>query len=72
MTDYVNKPEVRKALNIDNSIHTFELCNKKLDYDMETEGSSWIYPILKNKMRILFYSGDTDGTVPSLGSRKWI
>jgi serine carboxypeptidase-like clade 2 len=37
------------------------------------EGSLWIYPILKKYgYRLMFYSGDTDGAVPTLGSRRWI
>ena len=27
---------------------------------------------MKNKIKILFYSGDTDGAVPLSGSRQWI
>ena len=27
---------------------------------------------MKNKYRILFYSGSTDGAVPTKGSRHWI
>lgn len=32
----------------------------------------WIYPILRNKIRIMKYSGDTDGAVPTYGTRQWI
>jgi len=36
------------------------------------EGSIWIYSLLKGKYRILKYSGDTDGVVPTYGTRRWI
>jgi len=33
----------------------------------------WIYPILKAAgIKALFYSGDTDGAVPTYGSIQWI
>jgi carboxypeptidase C (cathepsin A) len=33
----------------------------------------WIYPILKaNGYKLLFYSGDTDGAVPTYGTKRWI
>jgi len=35
-------------------------------------GSLWIYKKLKNKYRILKFSGDVDAVVPTLGSMRWI
>lgn len=33
----------------------------------------WIYKILKQYgYKILFFSGDTDGAVPTFGSRRWL
>jgi serine carboxypeptidase-like clade II len=40
---------------------------------MLEKASLWIYPTLKEGgYRILKYSGDTDGAVPTLGTEKWI
>jgi hypothetical protein len=36
------------------------------------EASIWIYPLLRNKYKIIHFSGDTDGAVPTLGTRLWI
>ncbi len=39
------------------------------------EGSIWIYHILLGypaRYRLLHYSGDTDGAVATLGTRRWI
>ena len=39
---------------------------------MNEKASQWIYEELKGKYRILFYSGNTDGAVPTHGSQKWM
>jgi serine carboxypeptidase-like clade 1 len=72
MTDYVNRADVREAMNIPATIPSWESCSSNLDYHSQTEGSLWIYTVLQNKYRILFYSGDTDGAVPTFGTRQWI
>lgn len=71
-TDYMNKPEVRKAFNIPDSIGVWEQCSGKLDYHVQNEASYWIYSVLRNQIKIMFYSGDTDGAVPTWGSKQWI
>lgn len=63
---------MRDALHIPSDVQAWEMCSDKLDYHSFDEASFWIYPILKNKYRILFFSGDTDGAVPTYGTRQWI
>lgn len=42
-------------------------------YHYQQEASQWIYPILKfNGIRMLFYSGDSDGATPTFGTKRWI
>ena len=38
------------------------------------EASEWIYTVLKTSgyIRMMFYSGDTDGVLPTYGSKQWI
>lgn len=72
VSDYMNQEEVRAAFNIPKEVPTWEMCSETLRYHCQTEASYWIYPILKNKYKIMFYSGDTDGAVPTYGSKQWI
>lgn len=78
LTDYINSPATRKALNIPDSVQAFEMCQDedpektKFRYYPQPEGSVWIYPILRNRVKILFYSGDTDGALPTVGTKNWI
>ena len=41
---------------------------------MEPQGSQFIYEELgaKNKYKMMHYSGDTDGAVPTIGTQNWI
>lgn len=74
IADYLNREDVRLALNIPHTIQAWENCNHEtVDYKCLEEGSFWIYPLLKSsKLRILIYSGDTDGAVPHTGTQEWI
>eukprot|EP00350_Pseudokeronopsis_sp_OXSARD2_P006968 CAMPEP_0170544386 /NCGR_PEP_ID=MMETSP0211-20121228/3164_1 /TAXON_ID=311385 /ORGANISM="Pseudokeronopsis sp., Strain OXSARD2" /LENGTH=232 /DNA_ID=CAMNT_0010848019 /DNA_START=578 /DNA_END=1276 /DNA_ORIENTATION=+ len=72
MTDYMNRADVREALNIRDDVGTWEQCWNGINYQELPEGSIWIYPLLRGKYRIMKYSGDTDGVVPTLGTRRWI
>ena len=74
-SDYMNRQDVRDALHIPNFIVSYEQCNDAMypTYMSFREGSVWIYPILQAYgYRLLHYSGDTDGAIPTLGTRKWI
>ncbi|OMJ72156.1 hypothetical protein SteCoe_29467 [Stentor coeruleus] len=69
---YLNNATVQKAFNIPQPA-TWGFC-ADLDYvkDMQ-HGSFYAYPALINAgLNILIYSGDTDGAVPTIGTRNWI
>lgn len=72
MTDYMNRADVRAAFNIPDDVQTWSQCTRKIDYHELDECSYWIYPILRNQTRIMKYSGDTDGAVPTYGTKQWI
>lgn len=59
-------------MNIPSYIQAFEQCSSNLDYICLPEASIWIYKALKGMFKILIYSGDTDGCVPTYGTKNWI
>jgi len=71
---YFNQDAVKDALHVKKDI-TWANCNPDISstYDVDTRGSIYLYPnIMKNNIRILFYTGDTDAAVVFKGSIKWI
>lgn len=70
---YLKNPAVRQALNIPTTVQQWELCNN-IDYTSDyLHGSLYTYNyIIRSKIRVLIYSGDTDGAVPTIGTREWI
>lgn len=69
----MNNETVRTALHIPDDAPGWDMCSATLDYHVQEEASLWIYEILKvNGIRIMFYSGDTDGAVPTYGTKRWI
>lgn len=70
----MNNRTVMDALHIPQTVTQWEFCLEKgdLSYTRGRTGSIDIYPILRNKYKILVYSGDTDGVVPTYGTKKWI
>lgn len=67
----MNKADTRKAMNIPDSAPAWHACGGS-DYEFQKEGSYWIYHVLRYHMRILHFSGNTDGAVPTLGTERWI
>jgi len=75
MGDYLNRADVRAALNIPQSVQAWEGCttNPQFYYPFTREASIWIYTILQRyNYTLMHYSGDTDGVVPTIGTRRWI
>ena len=48
------------------------MCADDLIYAENEIGSQWVWEQLKGKYRMLKFSGDVDGAVPTTGSRNWI
>ena len=70
--DYFDRTDVRLALHISDQIGPWELCTNGINYTIGSEGSQWIYEALHGKYRMLHYSGDIDGAVPTIGTLGWI
>lgn len=71
---YLNREDVKKALNVDTSI-TFNLCTGKFDetYMAQDKASIYLYPkLISSGLKIWHYSGDADGSVPFVGTREWM
>jgi hypothetical protein len=71
VSTYLNSYEIRRELHIPTTIQPWRACEMDFDwhYDLQLEGSYWIYPLLKaNGYKVLVYSGDTDGSVPTYGT----
>jgi hypothetical protein len=75
LSDYINREDVRRALNIPSYVQGWNMCDGFVseNYHLQLEGSLWIYKIfLQYNYKMLHFSGDTDGAVPTYGTRKWI
>lgn len=76
ISEFFNKPSVRKSLNIpEKASQIWDFCSSSISsmYERDLQrGSLWIYKQLRNKYRMLKFSGDADAVVPALGSMRWI
>jgi carboxypeptidase C (cathepsin A) len=76
MTEYMNRKDVREAFHVDEVAWT--QCTDNLDYTQNLEkGSIYLFNngkdgLLGKGLKILIYSGDTDGVCPTSGTIKWI
>jgi len=72
VSDYANREDVREALHIRDDVGTWSGCGGDIDYTALIEGSIWIYQQLRNRYKVMVYSGDTDGAVATWGTKWWI
>lgn len=75
MTDYFNTQSVRDSLHIPAGLPVWDMCrgsDEGFNYTSGINGSLDIYTTLKGKYRMLKYSGDADGAVPTYGTQQWI
>jgi len=72
---YLGRADVRASLHIPLQVQAWERCtsNPLFHYPFSREATLWIYTILKPYgYQLMHYSGDTDGKVPTLGTRRWV
>ncbi|EFJ47842.1 hypothetical protein VOLCADRAFT_74841 [Volvox carteri f. nagariensis] len=76
--DYLNLPEVQRALHANQTVKLpwrWTDCTRSITYSREDLLSSMlpVYErLLQANLRILVYSGDVDGIVPVVGTRRWV
>lgn len=78
-TVYLNRADVKEALHVSKSDIgsdiTWEICTEKINYERDFKTGSYEimkYLITESDVRVLVYSGDTDASVSTVGTRKWI
>lgn len=64
---YFNNQTNRRNLNIPDDVDSWDLCSS-IYYSQQRNGSIDVYRELKGKYKILIFSGDTDGAVPTYGT----
>lgn len=73
---YMNTPAVRDALHVRPDAPYWTDCTRAIDYSYEDLLASVIPVhqalIATKAIRILIFSGDVDGIVPTSGSRAWV
>ena len=71
---YLNNRTIMNSLNVPANVTKWDLCQEKgsFSYTKNRSGSIGLYPELVKKYRTLVYSGDTDGVVPTFGTKRWI
>jgi len=70
---YLNRADLQQAIHVKSGIN-WEICNFEIngEYDRTSASMVPIYQnLLKNKFRVLIYSGDCDFAVPYTGSAFW-
>ena len=77
MIDYFNDDKVKEALNVQNYTNLWKPCvggdnGQNANYTIDPNGTQWVYEELKGMTRMLHFSGDKDGAVPTDGTVNWI
>lgn len=72
--EFLNRQDVRAALHIPTNYQGWDMCTsqKGWNYDVLQVGSQYIYESLRGKVRMMHFSGDIDGAVPTDGSWNWV
>ena len=74
LENYMNRKDVQTALHVE-AKRKWVVCSDEVSgrYVTLEKGSIWAYPtLIKEGIKILIYSGDTDVIVPFNGNQQWI
>jgi hypothetical protein len=72
LIEWANDATVREQLHIPDYVQAWDMCEGDIDYTINPEGSQWVWEKHQNAYRMLKFSGDMDGAVPTSGTRNWI
>ncbi|KRX06143.1 hypothetical protein PPERSA_00023 [Pseudocohnilembus persalinus] len=69
---FFNKNEIKKALHVDEDIE-WAMCSDSIKYARSVKGTYDLYPeLIKQGLRIVIFSGDTDAIVATQGTINWV
>lgn len=73
VSDFLNSEVVKDKFQVNKSL-TWVVCNRKLMRDYTFSDSIELYKnvLFTEKLRVWFFSGDSDACVPTIGSMRWI
>ena len=74
LMDFMNDPEVRTQMHIPEYVQNWTMCKDDFNYTMfeNATQSIWEDKNLYSNYRMMKFSGDKDGCVPTIGSLGWI
>lgn len=74
LMNYFDDATVRADLHIDPNVGAWNMCTgpPAFNYTSLPQASQWIYEELYGKIRMMHFSGDVDGAVPTIGTQNWI
>ena len=73
VVEYLNRADVRSDLHIPDEYPAWDMCNSDtFIYNILEIGSQWIWEALKGEVRMIHFSGDVDGAVPTDGTWRWV
>jgi len=74
LMDFMNDPDVRTQMHIPEYVQNWTMCKDDFNYTMfeNATQSIWEDESLYSNYRMMKFSGDKDGCVPTIGSLGWI
>ena len=59
--------------HVPDGIHEWNACTERIIYSRGDLVSYYVYPrLIKNNLKIVIYTGNTDAAVPSYGTVEWV
>lgn len=74
LKNYLQRQDVRDFLSVPSEVAPWTQCSDTVaeNFKMLNQASEWIYYVLRGHIQMMHYSGDTDGVIPTYGTKRWI